>query len=83
MIAVLGLLKNHQARLVDKLSELVLASSSSGEDPFDSVSSLSDNGKTFFWTKTTWNIIKTSEDRVDKNLLHLFLYKKQSVQDLS
>ena len=46
MIAVLGLLKNHQARLVDKLSELVLASSSSGEDPFDSVSSLSDNGKT-------------------------------------
>ena len=52
MLGLLALLKGRrQVRLVDKLSEHVLASSSSGGDPFESVSSLSDNGKGQFWSQ--------------------------------
>ena len=75
-----SLLKGHQSRLVDKLSELVVASSSSGADPFESVSSLSDNGVTKFWTEDTYRMIK-SKNSVDKKLLNFFKFKKQQVRD--
>ena len=75
---MLTLLKGHNTRLVEKLSELVLASSSSGDDPFDSVVSLSDNGQTNFWTKVPLKMQKGGS-RVDKKLLNFFQFKKKSV----
>ena len=57
-----------------------MASSSSGVDPFDSVSSLSDNGVTKFWTEETWNMF-ISKNSVDQKLLSLFRFKKRQVQD--
>ena len=74
-VGIISLLKSHQTRLVDKLSELVIASSNSGSDPFDSVASLSDDSKSNFWTKGTKKLLK-GNDRVDQNLLHLFRFKK-------
>ena len=79
MIAILSLLKGNQLRLVDKMSELVIASSSSDNDPFESVSSLSDNGKTNFWTDETWKMFK-SKNGVDKRLINFFRLKKNLVQ---
>ena len=80
MLGLLGLLKGHQTRIVDKLSELVLASSSSGGDPFDSVSSLSDDGNSQFWTKEAQMILKKN-NIVEKKLLSVFRFKKTRVLD--
>ena len=76
---MLALLKGHNIRFVDKLSELVLASSSSGGDPFDSVSSLSDNGKTNFWTIAPLKMQTKNGSRVEKKLLNFFQFKKKIV----
>ena len=75
---MLALLKGHNIRFVDKLSELVLASSSSGGDPFDSVSSLSDNGQTKFWTLAPLKMQKYGSS-ADKKLLNFFKFKKKIV----
>ena len=66
--------------MVDKLSEPVLKSSSSDNDPFDSVSSLSDHGQTQFWTKKSWQMLR-SKKKVDRKLLYIFSLKKNLVQD--
>lgn len=77
---MLALLKGPQFRLVDKQSELVLASSSSGGDPFDSVSSLSDKGQTNFWTNETWKMqTSKNKNRVEKKLLNFFRFKKNFI----
>ena len=67
---MLALLKGHQARFVDKLSELVLKDESDWED-FDSINSLSDDGRTSFWPIVTHRM-QNNKVVMDKKLLHFF-----------
>ena len=45
------------------------------------MASLSDNGQTQFWTKSTSKLI-ASNKRVDSKLLNIFRFKKNSVRDV-